>query len=246
MKIAICDDNKEALHKNKQYVSDYLDKNGISAEIKVFSDPISLLDACEKETFSLYILDIIMPMMSGIDVGVHIRRLDCEALIIYITTASEFALKSFNANPIDYIIKPIKKEKIFKALDFAFSKTPAVPEKTFLVKTKQGLETIPYSSIICCEQKGHIVVFNLMGGKHVESVTLRIKFSEYVTPLLEDHHFFMPHKSFLVHLGHVEKILDFSFQMQQHILVPIIKSQIVNAKKAYMEYMFGKEENKWI
>ena len=60
----------------------------------------TLLTACEAETFHIFLLDMVMPMISGLELGRGIRRMNTDAQIIYITTEPGFALDAYSVNPL--------------------------------------------------------------------------------------------------------------------------------------------------
>ncbi|WMJ85746.1 LytR/AlgR family response regulator transcription factor [Anaerocolumna sp. MB42-C2] len=95
LRIAICDDQPKELEIINEHITEYLDTHTLEAVVSNFSHPDKLLTAIELGNFHLYILDIVMPMVSGIELDKEIRRLDREAQIIYATTEAQFALEAF-------------------------------------------------------------------------------------------------------------------------------------------------------
>lgn len=67
--IAICDDQPDQLAAIAAYINDYIEKSALDAEVRLFTHPDELLVACETERFHIYILDIVMPMVNGIEAG---------------------------------------------------------------------------------------------------------------------------------------------------------------------------------
>lgn len=59
------------------------------------------------ETFHIYILDIIMPDINGVQVGAALREQGDDGLIIYLTSSPDFALESCNTDALHYLLKPI-------------------------------------------------------------------------------------------------------------------------------------------
>ncbi len=237
MKIAICDDLPEHLKIVYDLTNEYIKQKSISAKVSTFSHPDKLLTACQTERFHIYLLDMVMPMIHGVELGRSIRRRDREAQIIYITTAPEYALESFAANPVNYLLKPLDKQMFFDTLTLAVSKIDAPDEQTFLVKAKGGMHVLPHSSIVCCERDGFSVKFLLESGETLESVSIRGSFYEYIQPLLSDRRFLQPHVSFVVNMNHVERISDKEFMMRGGMSVPISHKQYTSVRKAYFDYM---------
>ena len=242
LSIAICDDMPSDLQRAKDYTQAYLDENQIDARIQAFSHPNTLLAACRKEQFHIYLLDMVMPMLDGVELGVSIRRFDKEAQIIYITTEPEWALRSFTASPINYHVKPLQKEALYQTLNLALSKMTGTEQATFSVKSKEGLFVIPLGSILYCELKGHKAMFVLIDGRVIASSSLRIAFSEYIAPLLVDARFYQPHNSYVVNLSRVEHISNEAFLLQGGASIPIVKKLSKEARTAYLDYIFDKQE----
>lgn len=64
----------------------------------------------------IVLLDIRMPGMSGLETATHLANLNHPPAIIFTTAFSEHALAAFEANAIDYLLKPIRKERLEEAL----------------------------------------------------------------------------------------------------------------------------------
>jgi two-component system LytT family response regulator len=77
------------------------------------TDPLEAVAAIQRIRPDVIFLDIQMPEMSGFDVLAH---LDPQPLVIFTTAFDEFALKAFEVNSVDYLLKPIEKSKLDRAL----------------------------------------------------------------------------------------------------------------------------------
>jgi DNA-binding LytR/AlgR family response regulator len=104
MRIAICDDNPADARHVKELMEQFLHAHQYAAEIHLFLHPDELLATMEHTRFSLYLLDILMPMVNGIEAGRSIRLLDRTTQIIYVTGEARFALESFDTNPTTYLL----------------------------------------------------------------------------------------------------------------------------------------------
>lgn len=151
IQVAICDDQLDQRIKLTSLMQDYIDQKQLDAEVLAFSNPDQLLRMCETRRFNLYVLDVVMPLLNGIELGVEIRRLDRDAQLIYVTTAPEFALESFAAYPLGYLIKPLDQQKLFTMLELAFMRIGETAETTISVRTPYGLRIIQLSAIAWCE-----------------------------------------------------------------------------------------------
>ena len=242
LRIAICDDQQRELDIISEYIKEYLGIHLLEAEIKKFAHPDMLLTAIETESFHLYILDIVMPMVSGLELGQSIRRISREAQIIYITTEPGYALDAYAVNPLHYLIKPVEKQALFSALELAFSKVDFGREITVTVKIKEGLRTLSADEIAWCEYKSHAACYTLIDGEQVKTTTLTCGFAEHITPLLRDARFLSPHVSFVLNMSRVEKLTREGFYLRDGGFVPVSAKQYSAVRNAYLNYRLSKEE----
>ena len=237
LRIAVCDDMPDELQNIVSLTDQYIAAKNLDAEMTKFSHPDELLTAIEAESFHIYILDIVMPMVSGLELGKEIRRLDREAQIIYATTEPQFALQAYAASPINYLIKPIDKQQLFDTLTLAISKLDFAEGQTLTVKTADSLRVIRLSDIVCCEYRSHAVIFSLTSGEELLSRTIRENYSEYISSILKDRCFLQCHTAFVVNMRRVERFSKDSFTVCGGKTVPIAAKQYLTVRDAYMDYL---------
>jgi DNA-binding LytR/AlgR family response regulator len=240
LRIAVCDDMPDELQNIVSLTDQYIAAKNLDTEITKFSHPDELLTAIEAESFHIYILDIVMPMVSGLELGKEIRRLDREAQIIYATTEPQYALQAYAASPINYLIKPIDKKQLFDTLTLAISKLDFAEAQTIAVKTADSLRVVKLSDIVCCEYRSHAVIFSLTNGEEVLSRTIRENYSEYISPILKDRCFLQCHTAFVVNMRRVERFSKDSFMVRGGKTVPIAAKQYPAVRDAYMDYLMEK------
>lgn len=78
------------------------------------TDPQSALDSLSREAVDALFLDIQMPGMSGFEL---LSRLESQPLVIFTTAFDHYALRAFEVNSIDYLLKPIEAEQLDRALN---------------------------------------------------------------------------------------------------------------------------------
>jgi DNA-binding LytR/AlgR family response regulator len=239
LRIAICDDVKAELQHIAALTNEYLSDRGLSAEIREFCHPDSLLTAFKAENFHVFLLDMVMPMVSGLELGQNIRRISTDAQIIYITTEPGFALDAYAVNPLHYLLKPVDKSKLFAALDLAAEKVNFGEENVVTIKTRDGLRTISTDVVVCCEYVHHTAVYTLAGGERVETSTLSGSFTEHIVPLLRDRRFIQPHAAFAVNMSRVERLDKNGFTLRGGAFVPVSGKQFAAVRNTYMSYRLG-------
>lgn len=130
--ISVCDDNCGELEKICSIVNGYTEENNINAQVNAFASGSELLEY-ENEGYhsDIYILDIIMPNMNGIELGKAIRRKNSGAFIIFLTTSKEYALESYSVKAFSYLIKPAESENIITELADCFCRINKPPTGLF-------------------------------------------------------------------------------------------------------------------
>lgn len=239
LKIAICDDVSAELSHVAGLTRAYLAEAGIDAAVLAFSHPDELLSACETETFHIFLLDMVMPMISGLELGRSIRRASTDAQIIYITTEPGFALDAYSVNPLHYLLKPVNEEVLFAALQLAAEKTGFGQETSVTVKTREGLRTLSADAVVCCEYTRHTVIYTLKNGDRVITLTISRSFAEHIAPLLRDRRFIQPHAAYAVNMSCAERLSRDGFTMKSGAFVPVSGKQFTVVRNAYMSYRLG-------
>lgn len=119
LRIAVCDDEIKELNQTEKLLNAYLQAHPqLNGQVSTFSDAKSLLAQREVQGhFDLYVLDIIMPEMSGIETGRQLRALGDHGEIIFLTNSNEFAADSYDVRAFFYLLKPVEKDKLFQVMN---------------------------------------------------------------------------------------------------------------------------------
>lgn len=140
---AICDDMQDQLETLRDLTAEYF----VDVEILVFSHPDALLEAVRRELFHIYLLDIVMPMINGIQLGGQLRLSDMAAQIIFTTTEPQFALDAFAGNPVNYLIKPVARERLFETLSLAVSRVEDDRGGSFASGHRMPIKALPFRTL---------------------------------------------------------------------------------------------------
>ena len=245
LKIAICDDNVKELENTFKTVLEFTgEKSEIDFYIRRFQSAYDMFECINNGiTFNIYILDIIMPLMNGIDVGAKIREKDENAIIIYLTTSTDYAIKSYSVFAFQYLLKPINPKELFNILEKALCKISFETAKSFPVKTKQGVTAVRYHNIMYIEYSNHIMRFYIFDGNVVTSVIMREPFDVLTSEILKDYRFLKPHVSFIVNLNFVSDISKKDFILKNDTLIPISKNIYTDVKKQYIDFLLRGAES---
>lgn len=210
----------------------------LQAEIKVFDHPDDLLCACEKFRPHIYILDIVMPMVNGIQVARELRWNQPDAQIVFATSEESFALESFDVNPVNYIVKPVKRDKLFETLRLAMKRINLEEENTVTIKVKGGYRTLHLGDIMYLDYRNHVVTYHLLSGETISTSTLRIGFAEYLMQYHEENGIVLCHESVAVNIKSIDKLTKTNLMVRNQEILPVVKSRYAQIAEKYMNYRF--------
>lgn len=229
MRIAVCDDDILCRSEVAQLLTEYIQQCGRTIELSVYENGTDLLeDARRTGSYDIYILDILMPLLNGIDLGLQLRELDSECKIFYLTSSPDYAIRATRARVWEYLLKPVNKNVLFPSLDEALSSLAEKREKGIVVKTSHSSIRLAFDSILYAELNKKNIHYHLTNGKIVESTSIRTGFSKAVQEMLGDSRFYMCSASMVVNLYHVEEITNDALTFR-------------NGKKIYLSRQFSRE-----
>lgn len=202
--IAICDDEHEVLYELKQNINTFL-KN-TSVKISTFSSANELISAAEDSSFDIYILDVIMPELNGIELGMKLRQNGDKGVIIYLTSSPEYAVMSYDTGAFFYLLKPVDNDKLQSVLSRSVKEIEGKRKQGIAVKMSDGIKFLRFDDIMYAELKERAVCYTLGDGSHVKSHCLRVPFREACYALLQDNRFALCGASFCVNLGFIKAL----------------------------------------
>lgn len=241
LNVAICDDQPTDLHKISALLQEYIQIHSIAAKVRAFSHPDEMLQVSAKNPFHMYLLDIVMPMVDGIEVGRELRRYDKTAQIIYATSEPGFALEAFSANPVNYLLKPVDREKLFDTLTLALSRLGTDAEKTITIKAKGGYHTLSLGHIVSCEYNNHVASYSLRSGETVRTAYLSESFARHIAPLLENGQCVQTHAAYAVNVACISQLTRTGIKLVNGSIAPVSRSQYNAVQEAYLAYRLGGE-----
>ncbi len=162
----------------------------------------------------LVFLDVQMPKLTGFDV---LELIDAKVAVIFVTAYDQYAMRAFEVHAVDYLLKPIGKERFDAALDRARSnigaKKPSAyeigasarPPQQFLdrlvVRDGSRVTLIPVAKLEYVEAQDDYVALAANGAKHLKQQTIAS-----MEAALDPRRFVRIHRSYIVNLERVTRI----------------------------------------
>ena len=149
MKILIVDDEKPARDRLARMVGELKEHELVGQAVNGL-EALGMAQSLEPD---IVLLDIRMPGMDGIEAARHISRLDEPPAVVFTTAFSDHALEAFETHAVDYLLKPVKQDRLKAAMDAAVRPTRAQAAKSGDMLS--GLEARQH---ICARVRGSLVL----------------------------------------------------------------------------------------
>lgn len=234
MKIAVCDDEKQFIDAICPLLEKWAARKAIKLTLYRFTNGDDLIAAHQNNCMDLIILDIIMPLLNGMDTAKELRNNNQTVPIIFLTSSREFAVDSYEVKALNYLIKPVDDVKLFRILD-EFVKTTILPQRLFTAQTDKGFCKIVINDVDHLEAQNKEVLVHLSNGK---TIAIRELFSKCEEIFSLENGFFRCHRSYIINLNNIEQFTKSEITTNQNQAIPISRNRYVAFKESYFNYMF--------
>lgn len=221
IRVAICDDIPEAVRQINNCLSEYQKLKNQKFDIKNFYNAEDLWEHLKTNNCDLIILDIELVQMNGVELGRLIRtELNDHAIkIIYISAMDTYDRQLFDMQPLNFLPKPIDKEKLHESLDLAVQLSND-KNYVFSFKDKDGLHRIRVRDILYFESLKHdfkVVTIN-------EAFEFRSSLLE-IMKQLPNFGFAQVHRSYIINYDQIKTVKYDEIVMLNNDVVPIGRSK---------------------
>lgn len=238
MKIAVCEDNIETLGQLESILYECCVDDSNRFEIDTFLSGEELVNQLNKTKvqYQIYILDIEMKKMSGLEVASFIRASDAKGIIIFETSHNELMQEAFDVNAFHYLMKPLNSQKV-KQVILRAAEAQNVQKKIFHYKIRKKISTLYLEQIEYFESFRRKIYINSTEGVSVYYGSLKD-----VNSQVDDSLFVQVHNSFIVNMGNIKFVDACNIELVSGLKIPITKKYNVLFNKKYRNFVMKKME----
>ena len=237
LRIGLCDDDKGYMEELTDMVRQWAKENKLKIELFSCDNGDKLLAQSTASHMDIVILDIVMPLLYGMDTARELRAQDTAVKLIFLTSSPEFALESYEVRAQDYLLKPVSYDRLREALDACCQMLCAEP-KNMVLKTSFGFQKLYFGDVEYAEAQNKRVVFHLRTGREVDTPEPLHSLED---KLVSEDGFFKCHRSYLVYLPNVDHFNSTEIIMRSGRCVPIARGYAKAFQEAYFAQMFREE-----
>lgn len=232
--IAVCEDNKTDM----EHIRSILYNANLCGSLTVteYQCAEELLWDVENEhrQFDIYLFDIYLKEISGIEAARRIRVENENALLIFISSSEEFYREAFDVYAFHYLVKPVNTKAAADVIEKAVRSIERDREEILKITYKGKCSLLKYSEITYISSMNHNLQYHMRDGSEYVSYG---KLDELASRITSDL-FVRCHKSFIVNLACVKELTADGFCTERGI-VPISRTYSAAARERYRKRLFG-------
>ena len=217
IRIAVIDDDAHYTATIHDYLARYSEETGISLSIDEFSDGEDIVERYGAG-YDIILMDIEMQSMDGMTAAQRIRDVDAAVIIIFITNMAQYAIKGYQVDALDYILKPISYfafcQTIAKAIRRIGERRPDGGGRQLVINSRGNVSRVPIAAVMWIDSKGHRVAYHTANGVFESTVSSMKELEEQ----LRNDDFYRCSNSCLVNLAYVRSIQGFTVTVGGNML----------------------------
>lgn len=230
-RVVIVDDQEIFLDKICKNTISFFKNKGLPVNITCYDNSQLLsYDIVENHGFDIYILDVEMPKINGIELAKEIKKRNDKAIIVFITSHIEFSLDAFDVNAYQYILKSQIDKKLDTVLE-CITKKLDEDSNYYLIETNSRYEKVYHKDIYYIYKDGKNAVFVREKDETYVRETMRSVFKELNAP-----EFIYINRGIIVNIIHIMKINSIELYMRNNQKVLISRSNLKNIKEKVHTY----------
>lgn len=212
--IAICDDNKSDIEYILSLTKEWANEFGVLINVDIFYSAESFLfNYAENNAYDILLLDIEMGKMDGVSLAKILRNENETIQIIFITGYTDYISEGYDVSALHYLIKPVKKGKLFSVFERAVNKIKK-NEKILNLEINNEMMRIPIRQIKYSSVMGNYVTIYAK-----DIYTIRMTLGELEKNL--DERFYRAGRSVIVNLTNINRVTKTQIKLNDGTIIPL-------------------------
>lgn len=231
IRIAVAEDDRAFRDTCTGYIKRYCAEKKVDAQVFEFEDGMDLLEDQEAKgkSFDILFLDVQMKHLDGFYTAGKIREKDDQAVIVFITTLAQYAVRGYEVDAMDYLIKPLSYERFCPRLEKALQRVSRFQDQYIFLPSGDGKDRVAASSILYIDVDRHTLRVHTKGRTYEMRMPIG-KMEEELAPS----HFLRCDQSVLVNPRFVVRVGKDTVEVgddENTVLLPVSRSR----KKQFLQ-----------
>lgn len=202
IRIGVVEDDPAQCQRVLDYLNRYQSESGENFVVSVFDDGARLVERYQP-VYDILLMDIQMKELDGIDAARAIRERDGDVVIVFITSAPQYAINGYEVGALSYLLKPVPWFAFQQELKRSIAQVRRRADDAMLVEAGGSSMRLSLADVLYFESIRHTIIIHTLSGKL--SITSSLKKME---EQLAERPFFRSNSCYLVNLDHVSGVED--------------------------------------
>ncbi|WP_084074981.1 LytTR family DNA-binding domain-containing protein [Demequina sp. NBRC 110052] len=235
IRIGIVEDDEYARDALLAHLRRYQEENSVVFDVRTFADGAELVDTFASD-FDILFLDIEMPQVGGLEAARHVRQVDTDVIIVFVTNMAQYAIKGYEVDALSYLLKPVPYFSLSQELTRSLSRLNARDEASIVLNVGGSMTRVDLPDIVYIESIRHrIIVHTRDQGELTFTGTLKAFEAE-----LDGKGFYRSNNCYLVNLQHVRAVQQSSCTMLGGDELQVSRPRKKGFLEALTDYVGGK------
>jgi len=208
VKVAVVEDDKTLAVELVSFLKRYEQEKETEIQERCFSRPTDFLSSNDK--FDIVFMDIEFKndIINGLEASRKLRKRDSVTLLIFVTSFEQFAVKGYEVDAFDFIVKPIAYQDFALRLHRALQRVYKENSESIQIRSKGNIAIVPIKDIKYIEVIKHNLFFHTLNGIIEGNGSLN-----EMEKTLAPNHFVRCNHCYLVNLWYVKGVEDYTIDL---------------------------------
>lgn len=190
----------------------------------------------DRPAADLVFMDIELPGINGMDAARTMRAYDTQTLLIFVTNLAQYAVRGYEVDALDFMIKPMSYEDFVLRMDKALRILERRKRRSIYIPAKDGLTVLDSGKVVAIEIQGHTLHYHMVPGEG--DLSCRGSLAQ-VEESLQGSSFVRISNSCLANIDHVERITGSEMRMTDGETFTISRAKRSSVLEAIATYFGG-------
>ncbi|HQE70508.1 MAG TPA: LytTR family DNA-binding domain-containing protein, partial [Atopobiaceae bacterium] len=167
-RVLVIEDKPGEADRLRQMISEYGEDRDLEFQVVWARTAVELPE--ERRAFDLIFMDIGLPGINGMEAAEMLRTFDSETPLIFVTDLAQYAVKGYQVDALDFIIKPVQYYDFALRMDRAMRFVKRNDRGRLSIMTREGIRIFSLSDLVYVDVLDHNLNYHLAGG---ETLSLR-------------------------------------------------------------------------
>lgn len=173
VRVAIVDDDEVCINKLKEALLVYGKENSTEFRITTFTNGLNFISEYTAD-YDMVLMDIDMPHLNGMETAKLLRKVDSRVILLFVTNLANYAIKGYEVEASDFIIKPVNIKLFFSKLKRVLGRIKKEEQEPYvMVTTRLGIAKVYISDIYYITVHGRYVLLHTKNGNMEMRISMK-------------------------------------------------------------------------